>query len=242
MKIAGHIFVAIVRRIVQRENGQVFGIMARQTKEVAQETRSRLLDTAEHVFSERGVSRTSLAEIATAAGVTRGAVYWHFKNKADLFEAMMERAVLPMEQMNERIGDSTLDDPLGYIKASAMGVLSRLASDERMQRVFDIVNHKCEYVDEMEPLRKRHHDSCMECIDHVETGFRSAIRKGALPRGVNARRAARGMHALIDGMIVNWLLNRDFISLTRDAEPIIDCYLLGLGATMPTKVSKRSAK
>ena len=38
------------------------------------------------------------------------------------------------------------------------------------------------------------------------------------------------MHALIDGMIVNWLLNRDFISLTRDAEPIIDCYLLGLGA------------
>ncbi|MBL8522861.1 MAG: TetR family transcriptional regulator, partial [Betaproteobacteria bacterium] len=70
--------------------------MVRRTKEEAQETRNRLLDTAEHVFNERGVSRTSLAEIAEAAGVTRGAIYWHFKNKLDLFNAMMERVILPV--------------------------------------------------------------------------------------------------------------------------------------------------
>ena len=209
--------------------------MARKTKEIALETRHRLLDTAEHVFSARGVSRTSLSHIAEAAGLTRGAVYWHFRNKADLFDAMMQRVTLPMEQMTARISDATLEDPLGYIKTSAMGVLLRLAKDEQTQRVFNILNHKCEYVDDMEALRKRHYDSCMECINHVETGFRNAIKKGLLPREVNARRAARGMHALIDGMIVNWLLNRDFISLTRDAEPIIDCYLRGLRALPPLK-------
>ena len=217
--------------------------MARKTKLEADETRSLLLDTAELVFNEKGVSRTSLNEIAEAAGLTRGAIYWHFKNKADLFDAMMQRAVLPMEQMTARIGDCGLNDPLGHIKASAMGVLLQLASDERMQRVFDIVNHKCEYVDEMETLRKRHHDSCMECIDQVETGFKNAILNGSLPQSVNARRAARGMHALIDGIIVNWLLNRDFISLARDAEPIIDCYLLGLGASPPlSKASKNTSR
>jgi TetR/AcrR family acrAB operon transcriptional repressor len=205
--------------------------MARKTKEEALETRNRLLDTAEHVFSVRGVSRTSLAEIAQAAGVTRGAVYWHFRNKADLFDAMMERVTLPMAQGSAGMSDASVENPLAHIKASALGVLLRLAGDEQTQRVFDIVNHKCEYVDEMETLRMRHHDSCMACIDHVEAGFKNAIRKGLLPRGVNARRAARGMHALIDGIIVNWLLNRQFISLTRDAEPIIDCYLLGLGAS-----------
>ncbi|KSB87046.1 hypothetical protein LFZ31_05135 [Salmonella enterica subsp. enterica serovar Newport str. S09097] len=36
------------------------------------------------LFSQQGVSATSLAEIANAAGVTRGAIYWHFKNKSDL--------------------------------------------------------------------------------------------------------------------------------------------------------------
>ena len=217
--------------------------MARRTKEEALATRTRLLDTAEHIFSVRGVSRTSLAEIAEAAGVTRGAVYWHFKNKVDLFDAMMERVTAPLSAGTVDIGDATLENPIGVIKSSALGVLLRLANDEQTQRVFDIVNHKCEYVDEMETLRSRHHDSCMSCIDHVETGFRNAVKKGSLPNTVNPRRAARGLHALIDGMIANWLLNRNFISLTRDAEPIIDCYLLGLGAApalLQTKAKRRS--
>ena len=50
----------------------------RRTKEDAQLTREVLLDAAEVLFAQRGVSRTSLQEIAKAAGMTRGAVYWHF--------------------------------------------------------------------------------------------------------------------------------------------------------------------
>ena len=56
--------------------------MARRTKEEALATRHALLDAAERVFGRRGVARTSLVEIAEEAGVTRGAVYWHFKDKA----------------------------------------------------------------------------------------------------------------------------------------------------------------
>ena len=63
--------------------------MARRTKQEAQATRSHILDTAELVFEQRGVSGTSLGEIAKAAGLTRGAIYWHFKDKADLFNACL---------------------------------------------------------------------------------------------------------------------------------------------------------
>ena len=65
--------------------------MARRTKEEAQATRDRILDAAELEFQRHGVSRTSLQAIARAAGVTRGAIYWHFKNKPDLFKAMLKR-------------------------------------------------------------------------------------------------------------------------------------------------------
>ncbi|MDR3299114.1 MAG: TetR family transcriptional regulator, partial [Candidatus Accumulibacter sp.] len=65
--------------------------MVRKTREEALVTRNAILDAAETVFQEHGVSRTSLAEVAVAAGVTRGAVYWHFTNKADLFDAMVQR-------------------------------------------------------------------------------------------------------------------------------------------------------
>jgi TetR/AcrR family acrAB operon transcriptional repressor len=64
--------------------------MARRTKEEAQATRSHILDTAELVFEQRGVSGTSLHEIAKAAGVTRGAIYWHFADKQALVAAIRE--------------------------------------------------------------------------------------------------------------------------------------------------------
>ena len=83
--------------------------MARRTKEDALATREALLDAAELVFEQRGVSRTSLSDIAKAAGVTRGAVYWHFKDKADLFTAMMDRVVLPLDESMARLAEVERD-------------------------------------------------------------------------------------------------------------------------------------
>ncbi|MFC3291257.1 TetR family transcriptional regulator [Modicisalibacter luteus] len=41
------------------------------------------------------MARTSHEQIAGHAGMTRGAVYWHFKNKADLFHALLDRVRMP---------------------------------------------------------------------------------------------------------------------------------------------------
>ena len=87
--------------------------MVRRTKEEAQRTRERILDTAEREFQRRGVSRTSLEEMARAAGVTRGAIYWHFKDKADLFNAMMKRVTLPLESEILRSGERDARRPAG---------------------------------------------------------------------------------------------------------------------------------
>ncbi len=78
--------------------------MVRRTKEEALETRSRIIDAAEQVFYVKGVANASLEEIAAAAELTRGAIYWHFKDKAELFDAMMQCVVLPVEEMLERSG------------------------------------------------------------------------------------------------------------------------------------------
>ena len=96
--------------------------MARRTRKAALETRSRILDAAERVFSRRGVSRTSLDDIARAAGVTRGAIYWHFKDKADLFGAMLGRVALPMEEMLQRTSEAAGDDPLAHVRGRSVAV------------------------------------------------------------------------------------------------------------------------
>ena len=58
------------------------------------------------MFVEQGVSRTTLQHIATAAGVTRGAIYWHFDDKGAMFNAMMERVTLPFECAMSGLGKS----------------------------------------------------------------------------------------------------------------------------------------
>lgn len=199
--------------------------MVRRTKEEALETRNRILDTAEQLFLEKGVSRTSLERIAAAAGLTRGAIYWHFRNKADLFDAMMGRVVLPMEEMAARASASELADPLSYVRDCALKVLEHLATDPRCQRVFEICCHKVEYVDEMLQVRQRHIEARNNCLQHMERGLRNAARKGLLAPSVNPRLAAAGLHALVDGLIMNWVLDPEHMALGRDATELVDRYL-----------------
>jgi TetR/AcrR family acrAB operon transcriptional repressor len=202
--------------------------MARRTKEEAAETRVRIIDTAEKVFHKKGVSRTSLEDIADAAGVTRGAIYWHFKNKAELFEAMTERMSLPMEEMVERIGGATVGNPLDAVRACALGVLERVATNPQIRRISEICNYKVEYVDEMEQLRARHVECRTECLTKIEQGFRKAKKMRLLDSSVNPRLAAVGLHALVDGLITNWLLDSKYLPLAKAAKPLIDTYLDGL--------------
>ncbi len=55
-----------------------------------QQTREYLLQAAAQVFAERGFHGASLDQVAAAAGFTKGAVYSNFKNKEDLFLALLE--------------------------------------------------------------------------------------------------------------------------------------------------------
>jgi len=217
--------------------------MARRTKQAAEETRSALLDSAERLFSERGVSRTSLADIAGSAGVTRGAVYWHFTNKADLFEAMLRRVTLPMDEAiaAEAIAGRARD-PLGAVRDCMFTVLHKTATDPRAQRVFEIVCHKCEYVDEMDAVRARYTEMREQWLAEMEKDFRAAVRAGQLPRSLDTRFAAVAAHAFIDGLINSWLIDTRFFPLKRDAGRLVDLFLAGLaskgaGAKAETKAA-----
>ncbi len=57
----------------------------RRSREDAQKTKQSIIDVAKELFCKNGYDRTNLCDIADAAGVTRGAVYWHFQNKDELF-------------------------------------------------------------------------------------------------------------------------------------------------------------
>jgi TetR/AcrR family acrAB operon transcriptional repressor len=214
--------------------------MARRTKEEALETRTRILDAAEKVFHAKGVAHAGLEDIATAAKVTRGAIYWHFKDKAELFDAMMQRVVMPAEEMLERAGGTGVEDPLELLRRATVEVLARTAADPRMQRVFEIAYHKCEYVGDAIGVRTRHIASQNECLRTIEAGFRECVQAGHLPATVNPRVAAMGAMSLVSGIIANWVLDPASFPLKRHAEALVDIYFRGLAATPPPKARARA--
>lgn len=104
--------------------------MVRRTKEEAQETRNQILEAAEQAFYERGVARTTLADIATLAGVTRGAIYWHFSNKADLVQAMLDSLREPLDEMARASESADEEDPLLHAQAADSFVSSSCLGPE----------------------------------------------------------------------------------------------------------------
>jgi TetR/AcrR family transcriptional regulator, acrAB operon repressor len=205
--------------------------MVRRTKTEALETRNSLLDAAEHLFQARGVSRTSLNDIATEAGTTRGAIYWHFKDKADLFNAMMERVTLPLEETLACVGAraAVLDDPLLELRASLLGALHKTATDDQTRRVFEVATHQVEYNDEMHAVRDRHLRVRNECMDRTAQGLQAAALKQSVKLSMPVQSAALGLHVIVDGLIQNWLLDPGAFDLQACGERTIDAYLKGLG-------------
>lgn len=204
--------------------------MVRRTKDEAVETRNQILDAAERVFSTRGVSRTSLTDIAKAASVTRGAIYWHFKDKADLFCEMVARVTMPMEDAPCQINPGKEEDPLGSIRSMLTGILQRTSGDAQARRVFHIVFNKCEYVDEMRQVWQRFREMQAGCLHRLELGLAAAVDQGQLPPKLDARQTAIGLHALLNGLISKWVMDPDHAPSRIDADGIIDVFLEGLRA------------
>lgn len=207
--------------------------MVRRTKADALATRDKLLDTAELLFGERGVSRTSLNDIAVAAGTTRGAIYWHFKDKAALFNAMMERVTLPLEEALNNAAqppaDGTPTAPLARMRAAFLNALHKTVHDAQTRRVFDIATHKVEYVEEMLDVRDRHLKARDDCVAMTRAGLLQAARLGEVKLPMPAITAAHGLHALIDGLIQNWLLAPESFNLEAAGRQTFDAYIAGLG-------------
>ncbi|MES1980231.1 MAG: TetR family transcriptional regulator [Pseudomonadota bacterium] len=217
--------------------------MVRRTKEDALVTRHNLLDAAELLFQAQGVSRTSLNDIAKEAGTTRGAIYWHFKDKADLFNAMMERVTLPLEQSFETADrEKPGQDPLERIREVLKSGFKLIATDDRTRRVFEVVTQKVEYIDELQAVRARHLTCRNEFLGRIEDGLKLAVASQGLSLPVSAATAAQGLHALLDGLLQNWLLDTEGFDLAWTGEQVMDVYLRGLGLKLDLPTQPATAK
>lgn len=182
--------------------------MARKTKEEAERTRQLIIHAARQVFHACGVSRTSLENIAKAAGVTRGAVYWHFANKADLFFAMREQASAPLfTRLDGLLLAEGLADPLEGIEQALNEFFHTLEECPDVRQIFEIMASRCEYVDEFATVQAEVNKPAMDFLIKVEVAYRRAQKQGALRPGLEPRTIALDTWAFACGLFHHLLVS-----------------------------------
>jgi AcrR family transcriptional regulator len=186
------------------------------------ETRAAILDAAEAVFHERGVGQTSLAQIAAAADVTRGAIYWHFANKVELFKAMQDRVRMPQEEFFQSREMTRSDRCLDLLQETTLEALRSFAADTRAQRVYTIILFRCEYVGEMGDALLKRREADHQMKDTILAVFDRASALRQLSRPWQPSTAANAYLCAVVGLFSEWLRLEGEFDLLETATPLID--------------------
>lgn len=202
--------------------------MARKNKADAQITRDHLLDAAEHLFQLQGVSRTTLQQIAEHAGMTRGAIYWHFKDKAELFHAMIERVHLPFDEIIKELQEDLSHNPLSRLQHILTRGLELIQNDEHTLRVFEIVCLKVEANDEMSAVMVKREESRQAFIALIEKEISSAIQAQLIRADQHPHLIALAYHSMLDGLIYNWMLKPENFNLMQAGQVASQIFIDGL--------------
>ncbi|WP_251977959.1 TetR family transcriptional regulator [Salinicola avicenniae] len=207
--------------------------MPKRTKAEAEATRETLLDAAEVIFLERGVSKTSLEQIARQAGMTRGAVYWHFKNKSDLFHAMLERVKTPLRQLLDEVEDPNCPYvPLESLRRATLHAIERLQRP-RSRRVHTILFHRCEVASDVD-VQALHEKLASECYDTMVERFEQARERGTLTESISPEIATRMLMSMFAGLMYDWLRDPESYDIGDVGPRMIDTFFARILRTPPT--------
>ncbi|MTI12289.1 TetR family transcriptional regulator [Sansalvadorimonas verongulae] len=189
--------------------------MARKTKEDAKKTRQQLLASALRLFSENGLARVTLADIARDAGATRGAIYWHFKDKEALLNCLWDEAIAPSEKTFDNLVALGSDNPLDDLARLVEQLLVQIATQPRTRQIFRMMEQSLymgtrDKNHNIEDLRYQWQEALTSFLEPVE-------RQGELRTGLTAKMAALLIGGSIDGLISHHLADENCIDLKSNA-------------------------
>ncbi|CAN7417771.1 helix-turn-helix domain containing protein [Microbacterium sp. LjRoot45] len=172
-------------------------------------TRKAILDAALEVFSGSGYRAGSLREIAALVGMSEAGLLHHFRNKSALLEAVLEerderaRALVPIESNDGAAVLRGLVDLAAY-NASIPGVVELYATLSAEATASDHPAHAY-FVRRYEYTR-----------GNIERAMTDLQGKGRLRHGMTPRRAAITIISMMDGLQVQWLLDRSVLDMADE--------------------------
>ncbi|MDO4641015.1 MAG: TetR family transcriptional regulator [Neisseria sp.] len=200
----------------------------RKIKEEALKTREYLLQSALDTFYVKGISRSSLNEIAQNAGVTRGALYWHFKNKDDLFDALFQRIFCDINsELEHDIKNESANIWISFRKA-LLNTFDRLENNEMHRKFCNILHLKCEHTEQNESIINLMQNYQNMWHNQLTETLKACLKQKSLPQNLDIELTVIYLQSTISGLLHQWLINSEQFQISKIAPIIIDISLNNL--------------
>ncbi|MCP4578719.1 MAG: TetR family transcriptional regulator [Deltaproteobacteria bacterium] len=194
------------------------------TKEQAEKTKENILRGALKTFSEKGLAKARLEDIAREVGVTRGAIYWHFENKVQLFSELFKRTLNVVLKDARQILESELS-PLEKIRTLLIHLGTSSIEDEDYKAIGNIFNYQYEWTKDVSEVVRQLAGRASEVgetlmLKTIEEG----IASGEIRDSGDAKTIAKAITVFIHGYsnAAPTILKKEEIS------PIVDIFLEGI--------------
>lgn len=175
----------------------------KRTRAQAADTRRAILCIAEEFFVQHNYKNVSVDEIAAAAGVTRGAIQWHFQNKAGLMQALFNEVCRPVHDLSWRLSAGLLDDPIEALANTLERSLLDLQHNHRDRRI--LLGYDSMLAANPELLVGENDISPQRFFFIIYRIFTEAEAKKLLSPPWTANTAANTLYHTIDGIMKKWL-------------------------------------
>ena len=201
--------------------------MARKTKEDAELTYHALLDAATALFIRQGIARTTLNNIALEAGMTRGAIYWHFDNKDAVIQALWERNTnaLHTSFINE-LRKLDANDPAGHFRKTIYNLLQNVVERPEIGAVIRIVMLSVEFTDEQTELQRFLNSKYDEIDSTVGDALTRLHEHNDLLSPLPPKLIGQGLMSYLLGLIHVYLKpGQTRLDLKQDGEQLLNLFL-----------------
>ncbi|EPN6727339.1 TetR family transcriptional regulator [Pseudomonas sp. GD03817] len=171
--------------------------MARKTVAEAEETRQRIIDAAVEVFAAQGVPDATLDQIARKAGVTRGAVYWHFNGKQEVLQAVLTSRQHPLEL------EFSADDGIELSWEAVVTAMLDAVNSPQSKQFSEILIYQG--VDESGLIHSRMEQASNRFLQYIHQVLRHAIIQGELPQTLDLHTSIAVFKGLVTGLLYEGL-------------------------------------
>jgi len=189
-------------------------------------TRKNIMDAALAVFSRKGYALSTLEDIAAEARVTRGAIYWHFEDKKDIYASLVQERSSQVFSLFEEILNENIS-PAQKLRNLLLQPLLYIEKNPEYRSIMELTTFKTEVTEEMRPFVDQKVETNRRLLQEFSKIIAEGQVAGEIRQEINPADAGITLMGFLNGILLLWITDTNAFSPEESGEAIVDTFLRG---------------